>query len=627
MTSTANTDVGDVHDRWRRWAGPVILTLVFCALMAWTWRKWPHVLVDFGRELYVPWRLSEGDVLYRDIAYFNGPLSPYFNSALFSAFGVSMTTLVAANAVLLALLLVMIYRTLARTCDRLAATIACLVLLCMFAFAQIDMAGNYNYICPYSHEMTHGLFLSFVMLWLLDGTRRSEGVTSWLCIAAAGFVWGMVFLGKAEIFIAATGAAAIALAIPLLYGTVSRSRWLLHLASFAVAGIVPAALFAGALSTQMPLGESLLGVAGSWRWILGSDVSSQHFYRATLGLDKPLFNLLKMLQVVTRVGLIVAAVVLVDYWHAGGRRKKLAIVFVGLCLLGTVLLRERLFPYLVEGRLMLVSAIVTVGALAVAAWRLRDRRQDMARYATLLPWAVLGLLLMAKLLLLPRIHHYGFVLAMPAGVLGVACMVAFAPKLLRIGWGGGKVFRIAIVGLLLLDAMAYVLLCSDHFGRKSYSVAQGGDQIAAENPDVSPIGPVVNEVLAEIEASLPRDATIVALPEGVMLNYLSRRKSPSRFINLMPPELLAYGHDQILRNLQEARPDYVLLIHKDTSEYGVQFFGSPEYGRQITRWVARNYEPLRVFGRQPFQDPDGFGIALLSRIEPDFYAAGRQAGR
>ena len=26
------------------------------------------------------WQLSEGAVLYRDIAYFNGPLSPYFNA-------------------------------------------------------------------------------------------------------------------------------------------------------------------------------------------------------------------------------------------------------------------------------------------------------------------------------------------------------------------------------------------------------------------------------------------------------------------------------------------------------------------------------------------------------------------
>ena len=37
------------------------------------------LMIDFGRELYVPWQLNEGKALYRDIAYFHGPFSPYLN--------------------------------------------------------------------------------------------------------------------------------------------------------------------------------------------------------------------------------------------------------------------------------------------------------------------------------------------------------------------------------------------------------------------------------------------------------------------------------------------------------------------------------------------------------------------
>ena len=70
-------------------------------LLMLTWRCWPDVIIDFGRELYVPWRLSEGDVLYTDIAYFNGPISPYFNAMMFHWFGASLTTLVMTNVVLL----------------------------------------------------------------------------------------------------------------------------------------------------------------------------------------------------------------------------------------------------------------------------------------------------------------------------------------------------------------------------------------------------------------------------------------------------------------------------------------------------------------------------------------------
>ena len=56
-------------------------------MIALTWRGWADPLVDFGRELYVPWRLAEGERLYLDIAWFNGPLSQYWNALWFRIFG------------------------------------------------------------------------------------------------------------------------------------------------------------------------------------------------------------------------------------------------------------------------------------------------------------------------------------------------------------------------------------------------------------------------------------------------------------------------------------------------------------------------------------------------------------
>ena len=79
--------------------GPGLAALLFLTLASWSWGRWPDILVDFGRELYVPWRLSSGAQLYRDLAYFNGPLSPYLNALWFDLFGVGLRTLVWANLV------------------------------------------------------------------------------------------------------------------------------------------------------------------------------------------------------------------------------------------------------------------------------------------------------------------------------------------------------------------------------------------------------------------------------------------------------------------------------------------------------------------------------------------------
>lgn len=63
--------------------GPSVLILVTVLLSLWSWRKWPDLIIDFGRELYFPWQIASGKVLYRDIAHVFGPLSQHFNAMLF----------------------------------------------------------------------------------------------------------------------------------------------------------------------------------------------------------------------------------------------------------------------------------------------------------------------------------------------------------------------------------------------------------------------------------------------------------------------------------------------------------------------------------------------------------------
>jgi len=87
-----------------------VIGLVAVTMLSWSWGTWPDVLIDFGRELYVPWQLATGKILYADIAYFNGPFSPYLNSLWFRLFGVSLRTLVTCNLAILALLTVLLYQ-------------------------------------------------------------------------------------------------------------------------------------------------------------------------------------------------------------------------------------------------------------------------------------------------------------------------------------------------------------------------------------------------------------------------------------------------------------------------------------------------------------------------------------
>src|SRR5438876_7916728 len=104
------------------WLDLSIIAAIGIAILTWTWDKGPDPIVDFGRECYVPWRIAEGEVLYRDIHYFNGPLSPYFNAAIFKLLGVSLRSLKIANALVIALSTMLIYQLIRQISDRIAAT-------------------------------------------------------------------------------------------------------------------------------------------------------------------------------------------------------------------------------------------------------------------------------------------------------------------------------------------------------------------------------------------------------------------------------------------------------------------------------------------------------------------------
>src|SRR5580700_4488478 len=79
---------------WLTPLGWVSLVGIAVFFLGTPWRKWPDPMIDFGRELYLPWRLAHGAVLYRDVDDFFGPLSQYFNSVLFRLFAPGMMVLV-----------------------------------------------------------------------------------------------------------------------------------------------------------------------------------------------------------------------------------------------------------------------------------------------------------------------------------------------------------------------------------------------------------------------------------------------------------------------------------------------------------------------------------------------------
>lgn len=586
-----------------RSAPPVVIATVLVAMLWWTWGTWPDVLVDFGRELYVPWQISLGKVLYRDIAWLNGPLSPYVNSLWFRLFGVSLRSLVFGNLILFVVLLWLLQRIVTGISTRVSATLAGVTAITMFGFS----IGNYNFLSPYSHELTHGLILSLAAIACFGAFLRSASL---LAIGGVGLALGLTFLTKAEVSLAASVALLAGLTCALWTGAIPpglRGRALTVLAASAVTPVIIAfALFCRVL----PATDAALAAAGAWRHIGDSGLSSLIYYRRLSGLLNPAESVLAILlsaMVYVTVFGIAAAGSFIAMKRVRDRVLSIGAAFA----LGIILfaLGTRLVQWDQAARPLPLFMLGLIIAIATGlARRHSEIRQDRARSLVQLTLSVFALVLLGRIGLNAAFYRYGFVLALPATVLLLVTLFHWIPARLAAAGADGEAFRaFSLAGWLVL-IVAHLNGASVYLGAKDQVVSAGADAFLADSRATE-----VNEVLAELNLRMRPDETLVVLPEGVMLNYLARRENPTPFLNFMPPEFVAFGEDRMLAALAAYPPDYVALVHKDTTEYGFRFFGR-DYGERLLKWVESRYRAVRTFGAEPLQG-EGFGISLLERLD------------
>ena len=94
--------------------------------------------------------------------------------------------------------------------------------------------------------------------------------------------------------------------------------------------------------------------------------------------------------------------------------------------------------------------------------------------------------------------------------------------------------------------------------------------------------------------------TLVVLPEGAIINYLTRHINPTPHLNFLPPELAIFGEREILADLKAHPPDFIALVHRDTAEYGVPLFGT-DYGQSLFEWVLNRYDRVVQVGAEPLR--------------------------
>ncbi len=556
----------------------------------------------------MPWQISEGRILYRDILHYYGPFAQVFNALIFKILGVHSRTLMWLGIVGSVGFSLLLYHALRVISDRLTASVGILVFVLMFACSQYTMIGNYNYICPYSHEIVDGVFLS-LMTFILAAflVKRPAAET----VLGMGLLLGCVVLTKVEVAVAALAGMGVGGLLLCREGV--RRQELLRVGLILIMGLLlPGILFWIYFSLKLGGAEALRVLEYPFLAPFSKTYFSNSFYIQMAGMDDLLGNGMKLLRQCAGWSLFLAWTgglgVLTQRIKSDHPRRMFSLMGIVLTAAALFMIYPQVAWNDVFRPLPVVVLLYTGFVLGDVLWQLdqRERRRAILK----LVGAVFSGVLLLKILWNAHIYHYGFVLALPSVMVCLAFVLYEFPRRCEL-WIDPWVVRSCLgLGILSL-CMGYAAISLQLYVLKEFNVHSLTGSFVTYSSDVSWQGPCLQRAIDYLREHTLQDASVVVVPEGVIINFLSERRNPLKYFEFEPKLIEAIGEAVIVQAFQDKRPDYVVIVERDNTEHGARYFGQ-DYAQDLYGWIMKNYTQVFQEGAMPLTGR-GFGVVILQK--------------
>ena len=509
---------------------------VLALLTAASWQRGIQPYVDTGRELMVPWRVSQGEALYRDVHFHHGPLAPYIGAALDRVAGRSLPArTVFAFAIALAALEAL--RRIAigalppgRAGVAMAAAIAAAVFL---------RPGGWLF--PFSFDTAIAAAGLMWAAWGSDAPGRGR---------TAAVALGLFAALTSRVEIGAVGLAAVA------WGLRRDTR---RMAAALLPPVAAAAAFYGIVSAGIPYGRL---VRDGWLAVLHPPEAFRNVYRTYAGLDAPGLRLLELLLAAVLVVLAICAL-LVGAAVSRRARAPLARAAGDVLAIGLVAIPAFLLVFPPESLQAAAWAIPPLIRplppilLVLAVWRLGSavRREIGDPLPGIGDATVVVAAFFAARLLLAAGYvgpYDAFFLPLPIVAAAAAAWRAArsaAPS------AGPSLPRLVTAALVLFTLFRTASQVRDYrFPAWTPVATRVGTVVLPE-----PVGGATRAALLALEQRLPAGARVTGFPETGFFNYALGLTSATRYEQYFPGHQDAEAEERLVEELA-ARPPAAILV-------------------------------------------------------------------
>lgn len=503
-------------------------------------------IVDTGRDLYLAERVIAGESLYEDYRYNYPPVAPLLLAAFGAVAGTELWSFALFGAMIAAASALLTER-IVRSFSSAAVSLSAEVFVIL---AHHFVRAGFNFAFPYSYSATVGLviLLALTLLLLRRGADASAGtliLATILAIAAA--------LTKLEY-----GAAAF---VALAATVTLRKPWTIIYAL--LAPVVSFLLFRyvdARWSAEAAAEETLLG-ALTGPLVHGEAAAA--YEGALKGTDQA-WELFLRIVVAGAVAAMVLA--LARLMRAKGREFPPTRSSSGWLLLTFIV------AALWSAQYFYLSVIIFLPWLVWRAVRVPDLRLKVLLAGAVAPLLRVGLNF--------GTHWLGFALCVPLLLLLLYLWIHVLPGARAISPAVTRWLPFVLMGLALssiVDRLPYFLSRNVPVvtSRGTFSIDHEGFARELER--------VVSGTLKEG----PR--RMLVIPEGVMLNYLTRTETPCRYYSFLPletgsPEV----ESRLLKCLEQRPPQKIIEVPRSMDLFRSGDFGV-HYNISVRRWIDRNY--------------------------------------
>ena len=576
----------------------LIIIGTFCFLLSQTWLRWGDLVIDTGSALQLPAELLKGKVLYNDVLSLYGFLPPYLIAGLYKLFGISVNTLVYAGIALTLIVSFTVYRIARFFLDQGFSTLLVVNFLFVLAFGNYVTSGIFNFILPYTFAATFfmtftALSLYFFLKFIFLGNEKNLLIWATLFTAAC-----LCRLESALAVWPAFGLSGFILAAkPQNAG---RFKMLAYIISPFLAAALSYCLFFMATHTFHVFQETFMG---SIKVVADTPVSKEWS-----GLkDVPLSLSQTSSSFLLHIAIFFALAMLYRIVNQSGDGNKTSTQTIIPLLAAFLFFMTLKQSSVYEFQYRCLTLILLCGTIAYFSQALS--RASTRHSLGLLTLFATSFLVTYRIFLATTSYQYGFSLL----TLPLICYYIFFGDIVKSTLENRckipeGLLSTAIAVFFMLMIIPFWEHSSGNYKNHDKFVATLKGNLYCNNRKQTDL---FWKSVDYLKKNAPQNSTVAVFPEGVGINFFADRPTAFRHYSFLPEDINLFGEDKILSEMKAVKIDYIVILTRETSDFGPTSFGV-DYAKKIQKWIDDSYIPIKQFGAKPYAS-NAVGMLILKK--------------